>query len=71
MKLKVSTRGENLKSVSVTLSPMDLRNLKVMATHYRTTRSEIIRASIRAAYEDFEKPDTNSAQLAFDFFGGR
>lgn len=67
----MSNRGENLKSISVTLSPMDLRMAEILAAHYRTTRSEIIRASIRSAYAEFDKPNASPDQLALEFFGSR
>lgn len=57
-----------MKSVGVTLGAAELHQVEQMAAAYSTNRSEIIRASIRAAYKEFEQErQPVPKQYALDF----
>lgn len=55
MPLFISRTRGNMKSVGVTLSPDEFSILERLGAAYNANRSEIIRASIRAVWADYQR----------------
>jgi metal-responsive CopG/Arc/MetJ family transcriptional regulator len=65
-----------MKSVGVTLSPVEFSMLSQLSAAYNANRSEVIRAAIRQAHSEYvrecNEPQSDlNAPIQLDFFGAK